>query len=45
LQEAALTGVSVQTVIPDVATKSFKIILSAKVPTGETAKVGWFVVN
>jgi hypothetical protein len=45
LQGAPLPGVSVQTVIPDVATKSFKIILSAKVPTGKTAKVGWLVVN
>jgi hypothetical protein len=45
LQGAALTGVSVQTVIPDVAAKSFEIILSAEVPTGKTAKVGWFVVN
>jgi hypothetical protein len=45
LQGAPLAGVSVQTVIRDVATKSFEIILSAKVPTGKTATVGWFVVN
>lgn len=35
----------VEAVVPDVSASSFKIFLSEAVPAGESAKVGWFVVN
>ncbi len=38
-------GVYVEPAVPDVSAKSFVINLSAAVPVGKTAKIGWFVVN
>lgn len=40
-----LSGVYVEAVVPDVSASSFKIVLSEAVPSGDTASVGWFVVN
>ncbi len=45
LQGAQVAGVWVQSVTQDVSAGSFKIILSAAVPSGESVKIGWFVVN
>lgn len=38
-------GVFVRAVVPDVAAKRFQIVLSANVPAGKVAHVGWFIVN
>lgn len=41
----SLPGVFVEAVVPKVSGSSFEILLSQAVPTGKTAKIGWFVVN
>jgi hypothetical protein len=41
----SLSKVYVEAVIPNVSGKSFEILLSKKVPAGQTASIGWFVVN
>ncbi len=41
----SISKVYVAAVIPSVSGSSFKIILTKAVPHGDTAQVGWFVVN
>jgi hypothetical protein len=38
-------GIFVVAAVPSVSGSSFEILLSADVPTGKTASIGWFVVN
>jgi hypothetical protein len=40
-----LKGIYVEAVVPDASAGSFTIHLSMTVPAGDTANVGWFVVN
>jgi hypothetical protein len=41
----SISGLYVQAVIPNVTAGTFKIVLSKAVPSGDAAKVGWFIVN
>jgi hypothetical protein len=43
--QTVIRGLYIEAVVPDVATSSFEIFLSQRVPPGKTVTVGWFIVN